>query len=704
MATCLIDLCGEKGVEGFHLLQPLFYHLKTTGRFSCVAAGIENISREAISHISGENTPERLIIFVEPEKGTGVLGQSLFVKLAKIKEKLLCRTDVKPENCVVIVLDTVEREEYTGRPVKSEKVATWELDFSGWLRESREDLPFVFSGRDYETLSMAWGATFVPNASLYSNRAKEELAAADKEELAGRIDRLRECCEKLKKEKLEKIHAYQEDYGAGSYVEELETKIQDSFEVFYGKLSELDQQDIGDGYGQFRPEDVLRHCVQIIWGVRGQSEDMSLLWLQMPQDPSLRQRRIVELAMLTLAVAEGRLEECLRQNVPRLHNVTVKLNHEVFGLQIGHHVGALKAEADRLQGILSLVKLAGEIPTFQDTEFPPMGELKQFSPASSSFGFFSATGDYAIFEKWAKSQIDGLDKRRGQAIEILNTCSDEQHQGLLQKPDMRYYNDIESERNTRLRKLESENSPVEATHIPDNRKELEGKLEVYRNEFLKLSEVRPTVRPAVISMVAGLGIFALPYMSGITPIPPGETVVFRMALPGVTLLVGICCMVALLVRYRRRLLSLVSRFRTDVMTAFGFLKTALTASHGVLNKRYEISMARRNFELADRVFQREAHGREFLRHHRDTLSKHAEKAKKLLEPFGIRCIEPPDARYDGQVELLETPAYRNCVYWPFGEQATRTMSCNVKDHPNFMPLEQPSLGTIELHKCRWQQH
>jgi len=705
MATCLIDLCGVRGVEGFHLLQPLFYSMKSSGCFDYVATNIESITQDHLSRVMVGNALDRIIIFVEPGKGNGVLGQSLFVKLAKIKEKLLSQTEVKPENCVVIVLDSVERDEYTGRPIDKSKVATWELDFSGWLQESRDDLAFVFSARDYKALASAWGTTFEPSsASLYSNKPKEELAAADREELETRTVRLRQCCAELKNNKLGHIEAFQQSHCSESYIDELKMKIDDVFRCFDNKLHEIDRLDIKDGYGQFCPDEVMRQCVQVIWGVNGQSEDMSILWFQLPLNSSLYQRRIVELAFLTLALVEGRLEECLKQNVPRLFNVAVKLNSDLLGHQIRDYMGEMKETADRLQTLLNTGKLTGDIPTFQNTEFPPLGELKPMGLPNLAVGYFNTTGAYADYDNWANSLLRELINRREQAISLLNTCSDEMHNGLLQKPDMLPSNDLESERNKRHRELESKRPTTEPTHIPDNRKELLGKIEGYRDDYLKLSDVRPTLRPTLISLLAGLSMFAVAYMAGGTPMIPGTSAAFKFVVPATIILISICCLIALLIRYRRRLLSLVAKFQRDIMAAYGSLKSALTASGGVLNERYDLSIARRNFEMADKVFQKKAQSREFFRHHRDALRSHIERAMKLLEPFNIRSPEIHKSHKERCIDTVEAPAYRNSVYWPLGEHGVKTMVCSVEDYSRVRTIDETSLGTIELKTCRWQPH
>lgn len=711
MTTCLIDLCGEKGLEGFNLLRPLFYHLMVSDRFHYIpAAGITSASA-AVERLLGEKPIDRMIFFIDTGKGRGVLSQSLFLKMSELAEKILVLRHEKlnAENCTVVVLDTVDRDDFSGCPTDKHDQTIWELDFSGWLKTHSEELPFVFVEEDFAKFKSAWGGEFNVSAGQIINVNKESLNNDDKKKLDEKIRCLRECCAALYKEKITRFERYNLTYCQESYVEEIRSKIDKVFEGFESDLLNLDRMTIEDGYGHcdFRPENLLREFVQNVWSVNSQSDSMNLLFFKLPMASQSYHCRMVELGFLSLALAEGRFEECLKNCQHRLFNVDVEIKTDRYGQKIAGYIHGLSCEIKRLQKELSTGHLSGSVPTYQVAEFASLRGVEPFKPQSYSLGFFNKTGDYAKFGEWTGGLMGNYDHYVKESRDQLNECMDKIHEKIAQEPDRVPCDNLELECDKRRREFDEKQKQhgTEHAHIPDQRQELTGNMDVARNKFLKLSDMRPTFKPMFISLLGAMGMFAMAYLAGGSMVTPANQMFLRFTVVILSVCaVFITCTVILLMRYRKRLLDLADRFKRDLIMATHTISGALSKSHGILKARYEMSLARRNFEEADKVFQEKAEQRGLQRHHRDNLESHKQIAEKLLKPFLSNVQSTNTASQELMVETIDEPAFRNSVYWPMGGSALVDMVCVVDDHSVTHPQARLPLCSINLRPLKWQPH
>jgi hypothetical protein len=713
MTTCLIDLCGEKGLEGFTLLRPLFYPLTASGKFRHVTAAGTESAVEKFRRIQDEGPVRRVIFFIDSEKGAGLPAKSLCLRLSELKEKILSAlpAETGPENCIAVVLDSVEREGYSGRPVKREEESYWELDFSGWLNEPVEDLPFVFTGKDFESLKTAWGQKFDVSPGQIQNVRKDELSPSDRRRLAEKTEAVRHCADVLKHEKEVAIRAYSETRTPVSCLDSVRTMTDMVFAGFEAALSHKDQTHIEDGYGnrEFSPDSLLRKAVQETWSIRSLNDSMSVIYFSLPGETREYHRRMVELGLLTLALAEGRFGESLRNCGKRVFHAEIAVEPDAFGEKTADYIGRLDAEAGKLRTELSTGRLSGPVSLFQVSEIPAVKGLAPFKPLRFRPGLFKRTGDYARFVHWSETVLDGYGRHEDEALGQLNACMDIIHQGLAQKPVPVVYDNLEEEREKRMREFEGkrEQPMLEHARIPDNRSVLSALMEESRGRFQLFSAARPTSRPMLLSLTLAMGVFALGYVPGAAMTGSNDPSFRIAAVPLVLAAACAFCALYLLGKYRRTLMGIAGKLRKRAVAAAGKAGEALFRSHGILEKRYELNLSRRNFEITDRVFRDKAKQRELLRHHRDNLENHRDIAAKWLDALELKGKGTAGTGnaggQGGGLDDAAEPDFKNRAYWPMGDLPS-AMRCYVDEHA--LPGEngRESLCSVVLRTLDWQPH
>jgi hypothetical protein len=691
MLTFIVNL--HNSLNGLHLSTPLFYELKATGsffQFSGKLSEMGNLFERVRLELQNSNDTTAQFVFLldlpETTEDSSIFKSSLAYRLAQIRRFILDKVEVlgyKTAFNYAIILDTVTRLSYEGKPSSKLSRQVWEFDVCGTIAEP-DRYGFLFSEDDFKRIDDTWGGHLVAEGirtDIIIEELGVPLSPEDKEnkvrctdrdcdskvqeianEIKARISSVCHDVNALSEGKKKAAAAFLKDHDELSVL--FSADIFDNLkDDFCSELKKIQRRSVLGHLLKMQPSELLRELIRKHMGAERFTNEIKVLHFPFPDIPHpVNRENLVRLAYLVLLLSTGREQDLsvfLRHH--QFYSVKIELEIAAITSMYSQYIIQLEIAAERLRNEIK-DSLSGHIDVYDDASCVCNAVLNNVELSKPVRFNLLGGPDAQKWGAWLKHMGEKLENIRGDAHEKLEKCAEEMRvKGRDSKP--KEFQDIEMA----VVHFRKQYDDLQKSVMKDQKTDYQFNwIKETLQEDAQIRELaarRPSAGQVGYTFVVGLLCFYAAYGSGATLKFDQDKMGF-LIIP-VAILVFCTLMIwGMLIFHRRKLSRIVSEVCKMAKSNKDKLRTFFNTSKALVQNLSRLDIYRRNYENAVRVCEEVTIKRLLLRYHSDQLTKHVAMAKALLSDIKSSCQDSDTADLDVIIRP-ELPVFDNEVYFPF---------------------------------------
>ena len=671
MRTVVLDLDGNRHIP--RRFSPLLFPLMRSDGLAWLQAGSERELAAALGRARSlalihRSPPWQLLCVVDLASGAG--GDGPFDgSLREIFHRLHARflegfAGNGPVRTLLVAIDTLQRENHTGRPRDPKAAARWELDSRGVLSGSAP--AFLFVEEDLTAINEAWGGTRIDFADHATHDGVAALPPGLQESIQNRATAVRRALDQMLQDKARALASADADAPA-SITARIFAAMRSQFEqALTTRLNASQVAPLAD----LRPgRDILEPIVEGAFSAEATRGDIALVRLLNSPDWEL------ELAYLTAAFTLAPADTSLAP--VGTSRVSLQFDRELVASTYAEHTQALRRTMTQLETDAS-VDDSIEVPWVTDPDWACREPAPAFQPGSpATFPSLQSSRDMGRWKAWLGSSEHQLQERteaNGIGLAACRRDAAETLDSTIRRPGTRELSEsgIKSELedlNVSLRELRAQ--PAKHESVENALDGWRRSVAIWSDEFVEASRLRPGRRTFVVSSSLGFLVWLAVATAGRWwDISHGQARTITLLLSATILLASVVAAGFALAISRRRLDRLRRRAVQVLDETNRKLIDSYSASRKAIERMLQITLGCANRDALHAGLSRLHRSRRLRRYHRDKLHAHLENSERLAREFsgaeaGVRSgVDPTWPELD-----LGRPDTENLLYSPNGARS-----------------------------------